>query len=143
MKENKQLTQALKQDEEESLHRQFRLDQAATGDNQHGSDILLPGYNQHKPAEATAHISQKYYFFPPAFNALRQELEQHWARDFTEVDPEMKVSLAHAMVFDAPTFVGLMNKRLDDVVQFDSENVQGICEHFLNRLRVFRGVSKL
>lgn len=129
-------------------------------------DSSLPDGFKHKPVDAKAHISQKAYFFPPAFNALREELQSNW-RDWFETphkDLPRMVSPAVAMVYYAQEFVLVMNQfvgrgvDLDipdateielqmaadkQYVPFDSGNVNGICHTFLNDLRKMRGVSAI
>lgn len=82
------------------------------------------------------HVSQKVYMFPPAYNALREELFTHW--------PVLWNSpLQYFMWNNGPMFVEAMDEVLDLVTQFDTENVDGICKKFLDELRVKRGVSRL
>lgn len=139
------LQQSMKVDEEESAHRAGRLAKSHT-DNMQGAGpdaSALPAHQRDAAAPANAHISEKFYFFPESFNALRRELEENWQNFFHLVNPEIGMSPAYAMVFDAPKFVGMCNGATDSVVQFDSQNIDGICKEFLNKFRAMRGVSAI
>lgn len=133
----------LREANEEFLERQAQLEKEAINPEGRGADANLPDNQQNKPAAAGAHFSEKLYYFPPEFNALRQELEDHFRNFFHSVNPEMGTSPAYAMVFDAPKFVGMCNGALDMDVAFDSENVAGTCKRFLNGFRKLRGLSPL
>jgi hypothetical protein len=136
------LGRAMKEDQEESMHRQLALDKAAT-DRTSSPDAALPDGQKDSLVDSKAHISQKIYYFPESFNALRRELEENYPNFFNSVNPEVGMSPAYAMVFDAPKFVGMCNGATDGVVQFDSHNVDGICKEFLNKFRAMRGLSPL
>lgn len=121
---------------------------------------------KHKPVDKNAHISQKAYYFPESFNALRIELQSFWRPWFEKPHEDLPgmVSPAVAMVYHAQEFVLVMNQFVGrgvdlDVpdateaelqraadkayVPFDSGNVAGICHMFLNDLRKLRGVSPI
>ncbi len=138
------LEHAIKIDEDESNHRAFRiaLEQTTTMESEK-PDQLLPSHQRNSESKKSDHISNKIYLFPESFNALRRELEENYPTFFNSVNPEIGVSPAWAMVLNAPAFVGMCNGALDFVVQFDSENVDGICKKFLNGFRKLRGVSAL
>lgn len=137
----------LKEQEEEALARAALIDSKQHGGEDRGSDILLPPHMQHHYTNdwesRKKNFQDKVYLFPASFNALRRELDENWKTLFTSVNPETGLSLAYCMANDAPQFVGILNGALDLVVQFDSENVDGICKTFLDALRVKRGVSRL
>lgn len=141
--ERKRMLKALREDMEAFNERKAKLDATAPDETSAGGDKKLADNQQHKPVEANAHISKKVYMFPEEYNALRRELEENYPTFFTSVNPHTGVSPAHAMVFDAPAFIGMCNGVLDLTVQFDTENVAGICKEFLNGFRKLRGVSEL
>lgn len=138
------LQQALKVEEEETLHREFRIsrEQTTTMESEK-PDQLLPGNQKNDLLPANAEFSRKIYLFPESYNALRRELEENYENFFTLVNPEIGMSPAQAMVFNAPAFLGMCNGALDTVIQYDSENVDGICKKLLNGFRNLRGVSPL
>lgn len=82
------------------------------------------------------HISTKVYMFPESYNALRRELMDYWPQFWN-------TSIQYFMWNNGPMFVETMDKVLDTVTQFDTENVDGICKKFLDELRVKRGLSRL
>lgn len=138
------LERSLKQEEEEARHRQETLFAKQTDNlGAAGSDTKLPGHQQNKAARDGAHFSEKVYLFPESFNALRRELEENWQTFFIEVNMDVGLSPAYAMVFDAPKFVGMCNGFFDLMIQFDSESVDGICKEILDAARKKRGVSPL
>lgn len=143
MNDASKLNKALAEEDERIAERRKLLDSTAPDPSHTGGDSNLPAHNRNTPVEKTAHISQKVYLFPEEYNALRRELEDHWATFFHTVNPAIGTSPAHAMVFDAPTFIGLCNGALDMTVQLDTDNVAGICKQFLNGFRKLRGVSPL
>jgi hypothetical protein len=140
-----QLDKAVAQEEEETLVRQARLANSAPDQERQGNDFLLPAQNRNAPLtnEKQAEFSQKIYMFPESFNALRAELEGNWRPWFHNFNYDMGMSPAYAMVFDAPKFVGMCNGETDEVVQFDSDNVEGMCKTFLNAFRKKRGVKPI
>ena len=93
-----------------------------------------PG-KMHKPAPANAHISEKTYWFPDSFNALRVELHDNW--------PNLWSKVGFFMAFDAITFIEQMDAALDTKTTFDSEKVDAICKKYLNLLRNKRGLSSI
>ena len=117
------------------------------GEETEGSDKKLDKQHQHDYAGEEAakkkNFDQKIYMFPESFNALRKELYERWPTFFMTVNPETGTSLAHDMVNNAAQFIGTMNGALDLHVQFDSDNIDGICKEFLDALRVKRGLSRL
>jgi hypothetical protein len=138
---------AFEQDEEKTMERAHKI---ANSEHDRGilaPDAALPKISQHEYAgdeEAKKkNFDQKIYLFPPEYNALRRELEDHWPNLFNSVDPSTGTSLAWDMVFSAENFIGKMNGALDLAEQYDTGNVAGICKSFLNALRVKRGVSRL
>lgn len=143
MNDPRKLNKALADEQERLAERKKLLDSTAPDPASAGGDSNLPAHNRNAPVEKNAHISQKVYLFPEEYNALRRELEDHWATFFHAVNPMIGTSPAHAMVFDAPTFIGLCNGALDMTVQLDTDNVAGICKQFLNGFRKLRGVSPL
>lgn len=140
---NPQLSRALSEQEDDARHREDKIQRTQHNGEFAGSDAALPDHNKTKLVGDKAHISQKVYYFPESFNALREELERYYPTFFYLVNPDIGCSPAHAMVFDAPHFVGMCNGALGTVVQFDSENVDGICKTFLNEFRKLRGASPL
>ncbi len=81
------------------------------------------------------HVSQKVYYMPDSYNALREELDKHW--------PTLFAGVGWFMAFDGPKFVEIMNATLDTLTQFDTDNVDGICKRYLDELRVKRGLTRL
>lgn len=92
----------------------------------------------HHDMESDNHISksfdQKIYLFPPSYNALRQELNDHW--------PTLWQHVQWAMAFAAGLFIERMNDALDLNVQLDSGKVDAICATYLQALRKKRGLSQ-
>lgn len=81
------------------------------------------------------HISKKVYMFPESFNALRQEMEANY--------PNLWAFVGNDMAFNAQRFIHKMDEALDEVTQFDSGNVDGICKKYLDKLRAKRGLLPL
>lgn len=106
-------------------------------------DASLPPGQFDKRVADNEHISQKLYFFPPEFIALRQELDSHWREWFETVQPLTGTSPAWCMVFDAPQFIGYCNGATGLGIQLDTGNVAGICKKFLNAFRAMRGVGAI
>lgn len=92
-------------------------------------------------ADKNKHFSQKIYFFPPEFHALREELENNYRDFFTEINPLTGTSPAYCMVYDAPQFIGYCNGMTGLAEQLDTGNVAGTCKTFLNAFRRMRGVK--
>jgi hypothetical protein len=86
-----------------------------------------------KPVAENAHISEKVYYFPESYNALRRELDENW--------PQLWALVGYAMAFDSVRFIELMDDALDERTTFDSDKVGAICHKYLNALRKKRGVS--
>lgn len=132
--------------EEVEARRQV-LDKTAPSWENRGSDAKLPAHQRHEvnesPLAPKKHISEKIYYFPEEFNALRRELEDFWPAFFTHINPEFGFSPAWAMVHNGPQFIGLMNGALDMDVQLDTENIAATCKAYLNKLRAMRGVSPI
>lgn len=138
------LDRAIKQEDEEARHRQEKLYAKQSDDlSQAGSDIWLPENQRHNRVADNANFDKKIYLFPESFNALRRELEENWQEFFIEVNLDVGMSPAYAMVFDAAKFVGMCNGFFDLMIQFDSESVDGICKEILDAARKKRGVSPL
>jgi len=101
--------------------------------------IYSPGADDpaehHAKATEGAHISEKVYLFPEAFNALRKELHENW--------PQLWSLVGYPMAFDAPTFIELMDAALDTKTTFDTHKVQATCEKYLDLLRMKRGLKPL
>lgn len=137
------LIRTLNESNEEYEARRKQLDATAPDLEHRGADIILPAHMQNKAAPKGAHFSEKVYFFPPSFNALREELETNYPTWFNTVVPGFGISPAYAMVYNAPQFVGFCNGAVDSDIQFDSEDVAGICHRLLNRFRAMRGASPI
>lgn len=140
---NNPLERAIKRDEEDFLNRKAELERSKPDENVAGSDAALDSHNRHAPVDKNAPFDKKVYYFPEEFNALRRELEENWNEFFTTVNPLSGTSPAYCMVFDAPQFIGYCNGITGLAVQFDTENVSGICKTFLNAFRKMRGVSAI
>lgn len=89
----------------------------------------------HAPARAGANFDEKIYMLPESFNALRRELYDNW--------PALFEFVGHAMAFDAPRFLQLMDSALDTKTTFDSAKVDGISKKYLDLLRAKRGLRPL
>lgn len=90
---------------------------------------------KHDP-KPQGHVSTHVYLQPESYNQLVKELEQNW--------PHLWESPIQYYIWaNAPQFVATMNEALDLCIRFDSANVDGICKHILDELRVKRGVSRL
>lgn len=117
------------------------------GEEVQGGDRQLESVHQHNYNPASdgkdKNFDQKIYLFPPSFNALRKELHENWPTLFYGTPTQAGTTVAHAMAFDGPHFVAALNEALDMDVQFDTDNVSGICHTFLNALRKKRGLSEL
>lgn len=141
------LRRSLQAEEEQLNERAQILDSAQHGQEVSGSDRSLPANRRHEyggdDASKNKEFSQKIYLLPDSFNALRSELDNYWPTLFNSVDPTTGVSLAWCMAFKAEDFIAIMNSTFNTLVQYDTENVDGICKEFLNVLREKRGVSKL
>jgi hypothetical protein len=141
------LEKAFKEEEERIAHRQEELARTQYGEETTGGDKQLASSQQHNYTDDVAakkkNFDEKIYMFPESFNALRKELTDHWPVFFSSVKPGQEMSVAYAMVYDAPTFIGMMNDALDMQVQMDSDNVSEICHTFLNGLRKLRGLSAI
>ena len=72
---------------------------------------------------------------PESYNALRRYLDS----DF----PELFALVGYNMAFNGPVFVQQMDATLDTVTQFDTENVDGMCAFFLDKLRALKGLKPL
>lgn len=140
------LERAFQQEEERLKERQAELDKQY-GEDTPGSDRKLDAIHQHNYAGDEAakkkNFDQKIYMLPESFNALRRELHENWRTLFYAVNPETGTSLGHDMAFNAPQFIGILNGVLNLQVQLDSDNVEEICNTFLNALRKKRGVSAI
>ena len=144
----------------------IKYDAIVSDQGRNYSDEVLPGNMQHRPVADNAHISEKAYYFPPAFMALKQELEYYHKEWFETRNDNLngKVSPAWAMMFNASDFVMIMNQytlaavdlNIPDATEaelqaaankayipFDTGAVNWTCHQFLNRLRKMRGVSPL
>lgn len=141
--EDRKKTAAFGEDEDIYAARAKMLDAAAPSeslilpDAKHGAGFV------HAPVDPNAHISQKAYFFPPEFHALRKELEDNYREFFITTNPLTNTSPAWCMVFDAPQFIGYCNGATGLAVQLDTGDVAGICKTFLNAFRKMRGVGEI
>lgn len=146
-KDDSALQAALRGEEEDILARQKHLHDTAPDENAPAPDSVLAANQQHNVQqnvwEKARNFDQKVYYFPEEFNALRQELEENYPTFYESINPEIGLSPAYAMVFNAPAFIGMMNGALDMDIQFDSGAVAQTCKQFLNRLRAMRGVGPL
>lgn len=150
---SKGLIRAFNESDEEYKARQAELEKAAPSHyrQEDGTVVFteVEGDKSQGAGRATelvapnAHFSEKIYFFPESFNALRRELEENYPTFFHSVVPGFGYSPAWAMVHNAPQFVGFCNGATDLDVMFDSSNVAGICLKFLNAFRAMRGVSPI
>lgn len=137
------LIRRFNEQEEEIQHREKQIAETHEDGSRPGGDFALPQHNRHQLVNPKAHLSEKLYFFPESFNALRRELEENYPTFFNSINPEFGYSPAYAMVFNGPQFVGFCNGALEMDVQFDSENIEEICKKFLNGFRQLRGVSPI
>lgn len=87
------------------------------------------------PSRPEDHISQKVYLMPESFNALREELMNHW--------PNLWQAVQAAMGWNAVVFMQMMDAALDTKTGFDSAKVDAISKKYLDMLRVKRGLSEL
>lgn len=138
----------IEEDKKEVEARQEELNKQYTKEEFAGADAALPSvFRNDATNEAAAkqkNFDQKIYLFPESFNALRRELEENYPTFFFDPNPEFQgKSAGWCMVYDAPTFVAMCNGALDMLVQFDTNNVDGICKQFLDGFRKLRGVSAL
>lgn len=78
-------------------------------------------------------FDQKIYWFPPHYNELRRELHDNWKN--------LWALTSYRMAFMPEEFCALMNDATDLKVMFDSDAVDFMCEHWLNRLRQMRGAA--
>lgn len=140
--DQKRFEEAIRAEEDRYQQRVKQLDATAPDASRPGGDKKLGEGFYHNPVAQNEHISKKTYYFPPSFNALRRELQDHWKDFFETISPLTGTSPAWCMVFDAPQFIGFMNGFTGLSQQMDSENVEGICFNFLNALRKMRGVSE-
>jgi trans-aconitate methyltransferase len=90
---------------------------------------------KHELVNPNAHISEKTYWLPDSFNALRREMDENW--------PNLFKSVGWPMAFDAPTFIEMMDAALDTKTTFDTAKVDSICKKYLDLLRNKRGLSSL
>jgi hypothetical protein len=91
------------------------------------------GVTAHSETPANAEFSDKLYFFPESYNALRTELSTHW--------PTLWAAVGWNMAFKAEDFIADMNAALELKLQFDSQKVEVTCATYLNELRRLRGLS--
>lgn len=91
------------------------------------SDKAL-GYHYHDLSvpENLKNFDQKIYLFPPAFNALRRELNDNW--------PVLWALSSWYMAYRAEEFCAIMNDATDLRIIFDSGAVNWMCEQWLNKL---------
>ena len=95
------------------------------------------GIHAHKPLVDAdkKHVSEKLYFFPESYNALRREISEHW--------PDLWMLVGYNMAYKAEDFVATMNDALDLKVQFDGNKVGVTCSLYLNALRKLRGLTAI
>lgn len=96
------------------------------------------GFHSHKnPGEKTGkeNFDQKIYMFPPAFNALREELYNNWQDSIWPL-------VAWRMVNNAEEFVEVMNAVTGLKLLIDSDAVNWICDRYWHKLRKMRGLSR-
>lgn len=93
------------------------------------------GQSAHKLVDPKANFDQKIYMFPESYNALREELYNHW--------PNLWELVSWCMAFQAEDFVAIMNGALDMKLQVDGNKVDATCQAYLDALRAKRGLSKL
>lgn len=84
--------------------------------------------------EKQTHVSEKYYFFPDSYIALRKELSEYW--------PTLWQHVQWCMAYRAEEFIERMNEALDMNIIFDTAKVSWTCEQYLTALRQKRGLSK-
>lgn len=82
----------------------------------------------------TKNFDQKIYLFPESYNALRQELYEHW--------PTVWAGVGWPMAFAANIFVERMNEVCDLRITLDSDRVDAICSAYLQKLWQMRGVTR-
>lgn len=139
------LQKSFHEENEQLAARQKELDKQIDNTTP-GGDKSLPSNQQHDYSEQASkqkNFDQKIYLFPQSFNALRRELHDNWKVLFYQTPCENGAPLSWNMAHDAVYFVAMLNDALDLHVQFDTENVSGICHTFLNALRKKRGLSEL
>lgn len=137
------ITKALQEEKERFRARKQELAKTAPDETRAGADKNLPVNQQDNRVADNAEFSKKIYLFPEEFNALRRELEENWNEFFTTVSPLDGTSPAWCMIYNAPQFLGFCNGFTGLAVQFDSQNVAGICKEFLNAFRKLRGISAI
>jgi hypothetical protein len=105
----------------------------------HEAKIYSPGDVDAVSGAATArpdaHISEKVYLFPESYNYLRKMLYEEF--------PMLFQIVGHAMAFDAPRFIELMDAALDTKTTFDSDKVDSTCKKYIDLLRAKIGLSPL
>lgn len=91
------------------------------------SDKVL-GYHYHDmdKSEKTKNFDQKIYMFPPAYNALRKELNENW--------PALWAVSSWYMANRPEEFCGIMNGATELRIIFDSGAVNWMCDKWLNQL---------
>lgn len=91
------------------------------------SDKAL-GYHYHDmdKSEKTKNFDQKIYMFPPAFNALRKELNDNW--------PTLWAISSWYMANRPEEFCAIMNEATSLRIIFDSGAVNWMCDKWLDEL---------
>lgn len=86
------------------------------------------GYHFHNMLKDpnTKNFDQKIYMFPPAFNALREELYKNW--------PTLWALVSYRMAYLPEEFAQMMNDATSLRVVFDSGAVNWMCNKWLYRL---------
>ncbi len=143
MDTNKKLEQAFRDEEDRLQQRVKELDSTAPDPTRPGGDKQLGDGFYNKESKPNDHVSQKVYYFPPSYNALRKELETWWKDFFEGINPLSGTSPAYCMVFDAPQFIGYMNGFTGLSLQLDGDNVEWTCKQYLNALRKMRNISEI
>jgi hypothetical protein len=87
------------------------------------------------PVPDTAHISEKVFYFPDSYNALRKELFENW--------PNLWELVGWPMAFDGAMFVELMDDALDTKTTFDTHKVDSLCKKYMDLLYIKRGLTPL
>lgn len=87
-------------------------------------------YHDMDKSEKTKNFDQKIYMFPPAFNALREELHNHW--------PHLWEVTSWYMANRPEEFCGIMNAATELRVIFDSGAVNWMCDQWLRKLQKMR-----
>lgn len=87
-------------------------------------------YHDMDKSEKTKNFDQKIYMFPPAFNALRKELHEHW--------PSLWALSSWYMANRPEEFCSIMNGATDLRVIFDSGAVDWMCRQWLAKLQKMR-----